>query len=85
MPGPLTGADRQSRYFTRANPRAGGLDGIIRPMTITIKTAEDVAGMRVACRLASEVLDYIGPFIKPGVTTNEIDKLCHDYMVYVQQ
>ena len=53
-------------------------------MTITIKTAEDVAGMRVACRLASEVLDYIGPFIKPGVTTNEIDKLCHDYMVDVQ-
>ena len=53
-------------------------------MTITIKTAEDVAGMRVACRLASEVLDYIEPFIKPGVTTNEIDKLCHDYMVNVQ-
>ena len=54
-------------------------------MTITIKTAEDIAGMRVACRLASEVLDYIGPFIKPGITTNEIDKLCHDYMVDVQQ
>ena len=53
-------------------------------MTITIKTAEDIAGMRVACRLASEVLDYIGPFIKPGITTNEIDKLCHDYMVDVQ-
>src|SRR5574343_526446 len=53
-------------------------------MSITIKTAEDIAGMRVACRLASEVLDYIGPFIKPGITTNEIDKLCHDYMVDVQ-
>jgi methionyl aminopeptidase len=46
-------------------------------MTITIKTAEDIEGMRVACRLASEVLDYIEPFIKPGITTNEIDKLCH--------
>ncbi len=54
-------------------------------MSITIKTAEDIAGMRVACRLASEVLDYIGPFVKPGITTNEIDKLCHDYMVNVQQ
>ena len=53
-------------------------------MTITIKTAQDIEGMRVACRLASEVLDYIEPFIKPGITTNEIDKLCHDYMVDVQ-
>ena len=53
-------------------------------MTITIKTAQDIEGMRVACRLASEVLDYIEPFIKPGITTNEIDKLCHDYMVNVQ-
>ena len=54
-------------------------------MTITLKTAQDIEGMRVACRLASEVLDYITPFVKPGVTTNELDKLCHDYMVDVQQ
>lgn len=40
--------------------------------------------MRVAGRLASEVLDYITPFVKHGVTTNELDKLCHDYMVNVQ-
>ena len=53
-------------------------------MSITIKTAEDIEGMRLACRLASEVLDYIEPFVKPGVTTNELDKLCHDYMVNVQ-
>ena len=53
-------------------------------MTISLKTAEDIEGMRVACRLASEVLDYIEPFVKPGITTNEIDKLCHDYMVDVQ-
>ncbi|MFN3375129.1 MAG: type I methionyl aminopeptidase [Burkholderiaceae bacterium] len=44
-------------------------------MSITIKTAEDVEGMRVACRLASEVLDYIAPHIKPGITTREIDRL----------
>ena len=40
--------------------------------------------MRVAGRLASEVLDYITPFVKPGVTTEELDRLCHDYMVNVQ-
>ena len=53
-------------------------------MSITYKDAEGVAGMRVACRLASEVLDYITPHIKPGVTTNEIDKLAHDYITQVQ-
>jgi len=40
--------------------------------------------MRIAGRLAGEVLDYIAPFVKPGVTTDELDKLCHDYMVNVQ-
>ena len=40
--------------------------------------------MRVACRLASEVLDYIEPHVVPGVTTEQLDKLCHDYMVDVQ-
>lgn len=54
-------------------------------MSITIKSASDIEGMRIACRLASEVLDYLEPFVKPGVTTNELDKLCHDYMVDVQQ
>ena len=54
-------------------------------MTITIKNADDIAAMRVAGRLASEVLDFITPYVKPGVTTNELDKLCHDYIVDVQQ
>ena len=40
--------------------------------------------MRVAGRLASEVLDYIEPFVRAGVTTNELDRLCHDYTVNVQ-
>jgi len=40
--------------------------------------------MRIAGRLASEVLDYITPFVKPGITTGELDKLCHDYQVDVQ-
>ncbi len=41
--------------------------------------------MRVAGRLASEVLDFITPSVQPGITTNELDKLCHDYMVHVQR
>jgi methionyl aminopeptidase len=53
-------------------------------MSIVIKTAEEIAHMRVACRLAAEVLDYIEPFVKPGVTTGELDRLCHDFMVNVQ-
>ncbi len=53
-------------------------------MSIILKTPEDIAAMRLACRLASEVLDYITPFVKPGVTTGELDRLCHEYMVDVQ-
>lgn len=53
-------------------------------MSITIKNDTDIEKMRIAGRLASEVLDYITPFVKPGVTTGELDKLCHDYMVNVQ-
>ena len=54
-------------------------------MSITLKTPDEIQKMRVAGRLAAEVLDYITPFVKPGVTTGEIDRLCHDYMVNVQQ
>lgn len=46
---------------------------------------KDLKGMREAGRLASEVLDYIGPFIKPGVSTGELDRLCHAYMRDVQK
>ncbi|MDI6749083.1 MAG: type I methionyl aminopeptidase [Pseudomonadota bacterium] len=53
-------------------------------MSVTIKTPEEIEKMRIAGRLAGEVLDYIEPFVKPGVTTDELDRLCHDYMVKVQ-
>ena len=53
-------------------------------MSITLKTPDEIEKMRIACRLAAEVLDFITPFIKPGITTGEVDKLCHDYMVDVQ-
>ena len=52
---------------------------------IIIKTAEDIAGLRIAGRLASELLDYLTPFVKPGVTTAELDRLAHDYTVNVQE
>ena len=44
-------------------------------MTITIKSADDIAAMRDACRLASEVLDEIAPHVQPGITTLEIDRI----------
>jgi methionyl aminopeptidase len=53
-------------------------------MSVTIKSPDEIEKMRVAGRLAAEVLDFIGPHIKPGVTTAEVDRLCHDYMVEVQ-
>lgn len=46
---------------------------------------EFIAGMRVAGRLASEVLDHVTPFVKTGVTTGELDRICHEYMVNVQK
>jgi methionyl aminopeptidase len=54
-------------------------------MPITYKTESDVAGMRVAGRLASEVLDYLTPHVQAGITTDALDKLAHDYIVDVQQ
>lgn len=54
-------------------------------MPVTIKSAEEQAKMRVAGRLAAEVLDMIAPHIQPGVTTDELDRLCHDYIVNVQK
>lgn len=52
--------------------------------SISIKTDDDIRGMRVAGRLAAEVLDFIEPYVKPGITTGELDRLCHEYMVNVQ-
>ncbi len=54
-------------------------------MAITIKNELDIAKMRVAGKLASEVLDFITPHVQPGITTGQLDKLCHDYIVDVQK
>jgi len=50
-------------------------------MSITYNDAAGIEAMRVVGRLTSEVLDYLTPFVKPGVTTNEIDRLAAEYMV----
>ncbi len=53
-------------------------------MHITIKSPEDQLKMREAGRLAAEVLDMIGPHVVPGVTTEELDRLCYEHIVNVQ-
>lgn len=55
-----------------------------RPVKITYKTPAEIEKMRVAGRLAAEVLDMIGPYVQEGITTDELDRICHDYMVNVQ-
>src|SRR4051794_26582541 len=49
-----------------------------------IKTPEEIEKMRVAGRLAAEVLNMIRPHVQPGITTGELDRICHDYIVNVQ-
>src|SRR3569832_1834599 len=54
-------------------------------MSESIKTADEIEKMRAAGRLAAEVLHMIRPHEKPGVTTEELDQLCHDNIINVQQ
>ena len=72
----------EARYNSTKNKLKRNINAAI--MTIHIKNPQEIEKMRVAGKLASEVLDFITPFVKPGITTEEIDKLCHDYMVNVQ-
>jgi methionyl aminopeptidase len=54
-------------------------------MAILIKDEQEIEKMRIAGRLAGEVLQMIRPHVKAGITTNELDKICHDYIVDVQK
>ncbi len=54
-------------------------------MNVPIKTPEEIEKMRVAGRLAAEVLEMIAPYVQPGVSTGELDKICHEYITQVQQ
>ncbi len=54
-------------------------------MNTLIKTPEAIEKMRVSARLAAEALEMITPYVKPGVTTDELNQICHDYIVNEQQ
>jgi methionyl aminopeptidase len=54
-------------------------------MAVTIKTPDEIEKMRIAGRLAGEVLQMIRPHVKAGISTNELDRICHDHIVNVQQ
>ncbi|MFC0116416.1 type I methionyl aminopeptidase [Pseudoalteromonas xiamenensis] len=54
-------------------------------MSAVIKTPDEIEKMRVAGRLAAEVLEMIEPYVKAGVTTDELNTICHDYIVDVQK
>jgi len=70
-------------------PAAAGLNGRAmgdnHRMPIVPKTPEEIEKMRVAGRLAAEVLQVVAPHVKPGATTEELDRICHDHIVNVQQ
>ncbi|HRN60737.1 MAG TPA: M24 family metallopeptidase, partial [Chiayiivirga sp.] len=54
-------------------------------MSIPIKSSADIEKMRVAGRLAAEVLRVVEPHVKAGVSTAELDRICHDHIVNVQK
>lgn len=54
-------------------------------MSITIKTLEEIEKMRIAGRLAAEVLEMIEPHVQAGISTDELDQICHDYIVNDQK
>ena len=54
-------------------------------MTVVIKTPEDIEKMRISGRLAAEVLEMITPHVKAGISTAELDRLCHNHIVNVQK
>jgi methionyl aminopeptidase len=54
-------------------------------MAVSIKTTAEIEKMRVSGRLAADVLTMIEPYVVAGITTDELDKICHDYIVDVQQ
>ncbi len=57
------------------------MDGRQDARHITIHAPQDFSGMRAAGRLAAETLDMITDHVRPGVTTEELDRICHDYIL----
>ena len=54
-------------------------------MAVSIKSPQEIEKMKVAGRLAAEVLDFIAPHVKAGTTTDELDRLCHDFITREQE
>lgn len=82
--GKIMGLNHSIERLLTANTTCSYTQGNSIAMTVNIKNEDDIAQMRVAGRLASEVLDFIAPYVQVGITTAELDRLCHDYMVNVQ-
>jgi methionyl aminopeptidase len=61
------------------------MDASTSGMSVPIKSAEEIERMRVAGRLAAQVLEMIEPYVRPGVTTEELDRICHRFIVEEQQ
>ena len=57
----------------------------MRASTVTIKTEQDIEKLRISGRLAAQVLEMIGPYIKAGVSTEYLDDICNDYIVNTLQ
>src|ERR1700749_1006208 len=57
---------------------------MLRTTQITLKTPDEQEKLRIAGQLAADVLDMIGSHVAPGISTDELDRLCHDYIVNVQ-
>jgi methionyl aminopeptidase len=60
-------------------------EAMLRTTQISLKTPEEQQKLRIAGALAADVLDMIGEHIQPGVSTEELDRICHDYIVDVQK
>ena len=54
-------------------------------MTIELRTPDQIAKMRIAGRMAAEVLELIGEYVVPGVSTEELDRICHEHIVNIQK
>ena len=80
----VTGLDSDTDYSITVLAKDIANNSSAQSMAVNIKTPEELAKMRVAGRLAAEVLDMIGEHVRPGITTDELDAICHDYIVRVQ-
>jgi len=75
---------QQLRHISQKRDYNSGIhseDRYMRAPAISLKTEQDVEKLRISGRLAAEVLAMIGEHVKPGVTTEYLDDLCHDFIV----